>query len=95
MGSIGRWAECSRWTGCLSQPDYPEGLVVIYDGGEFSPWRHRRHHVPADELDGFEFVPPGEVAARVPADRGRRIRACLDALDTGTVAALDNGRPVT
>ena len=79
----------------LSQPDYPEGLVVIYDGGEFSDTDIAAITVPAGELRGFEFVPPDEVDARVTPIVGRRIRACLDALATGTVAALDNGRPVT
>ena len=78
-----------------SRSDYPEGLVIIYDGGEFSDTDIAAITVPADELRGFEFVPPSEVAGRVTPIVGRRIRACLDALVTGTVAALDNGRPVT
>ncbi len=75
-----------------SQPDYPEGLVVIYDGGVLSPGEIAAITVPADELDGFAFVPPDQVAARVRPIVARRIRACLSALGTGTVAALDNGR---
>ena len=78
-----------------SRHDYPEGLVVIYDGGEFSDSDIAAIAVPVDELNGFEFVPPGEVAARVSPIVGRRIRACLEALAVGTVAALDNGRPVS
>ncbi len=78
-----------------SRHDYPEGLVVIYDGGEFSDSDIAAIAVPTDELNGFEFVPPGEVAARVSPIVGRRIRACLEALAVGTVAALDNGRPVS
>jgi 8-oxo-dGTP diphosphatase len=56
-----------------SQPDYPEGLVVIYDA----------------------FVRPGQIAARVRPIVASRIQACLNALDTGAVAALDDGSPIT
>src|SRR5258707_8431344 len=46
-----------------SQPDYPEGLVVIYDGGVLRPSDIAAITVPADELDGFAFVRPSQVAA--------------------------------
>jgi 8-oxo-dGTP pyrophosphatase MutT (NUDIX family) len=78
-----------------SQPDYPEGLVVIYDGGVLSPGDIAAITVPADELAGFAFVPPDQVAARVRPIVARRIEACLSALGTGEVAALDNGSPAT
>ena len=78
-----------------SQPDYPEGLVVIYDGGVLSPGDIAAITVPADELDGFAFVPADRVAARVRPIVARRIEACLNALDTGEVAALDDGSPAT
>jgi 8-oxo-dGTP diphosphatase len=41
-----------------SQPDYPEGLVVIYDGGVLSPSDIAVITVPADELDSFAFSGP-------------------------------------
>ena len=78
-----------------SQPDYPEGLVVIYDGGVLSPRDVAAITVPADELDGFAFVPPSQVGARVQPIVARRIHACLHALETGAVAALDDGSPIT
>ena len=78
-----------------SQPDYPEGLVVIYDGGVLSPSDIAAITVPADELAGFAFVPACQVAKRVRPIVARRIEACLNALDTGEVAALDNGSPAT
>ncbi|MGD0924162.1 MAG: NUDIX hydrolase [Streptosporangiaceae bacterium] len=77
-----------------SQPDYPEGLVVIYDGGVLSASDIAAITVPADELDGFAFVRPGQIATRVRPIVARRIRACLNALATGAVAALDNGSPI-
>lgn len=77
-----------------SRADYPEGLVVIYDGGVLSRSEIAAIRVPDEELDGFAFVPPARVAAQVEPIVGRRIQACLNALDSGQVAALDNGRPV-
>jgi 8-oxo-dGTP diphosphatase len=74
-----------------SKPDYPEGVVVIYDGGVLTAAERAGIRVPEEELDGFAFVPPGEVAERVEPIVGRRIHACLSALQTGRVAALDNG----
>ena len=78
-----------------SQPDYPEGLVVIYDGGVLRPSDIAAITVPADELEGFAFVRPSQIAARVRPIVARRIQACLNALDTGAVAALDDGSPIT
>jgi 8-oxo-dGTP diphosphatase len=78
-----------------SQPDYPEGLVVIYDGGVLRPSDIAAITVPADELDGFAFVRPSQIAARVRPIVARRIQACLNALDTGAVAALDDGSPIS
>jgi 8-oxo-dGTP diphosphatase len=78
-----------------SKPDYPEGVVVIYDGGVLTAAERAGIRVPEEELDGFAFVPPGEVAERVEPIVGRRIHACLSALQTGKVAALDNGHPAS
>jgi 8-oxo-dGTP diphosphatase len=78
-----------------SQPDYPEGLVVIYDGGVLSASEIAAITVPPDELDGFAFVPPRQVATRVRPIVARRLQACLNALNTGEAAALDDGRPAS
>ena len=78
-----------------SQPDYPEGLVVIYDGGVLSPRDVAAITLPADELDGFAFVPPSQVGVRVRPIVARRIQACLHVLETGAVAALDDGSPIS
>ncbi len=45
------------------------------------------------ELAGFAFVAPGAVPERVTPFLARRIAACLEAMKTGTVAALENGSP--
>lgn len=76
-----------------SRPDRPEGLIVVYDGGVLSASEIAAIAVPADELAGFEFVEPAEVAARMSPLLARRIAACVDAVAAGTVAMLENGFP--
>lgn len=46
-------------------------------------------------MDWFEFVAADEVAGRVTPVLARRIAACLQACEAGTVATLENGGPVT
>jgi len=77
-----------------AQPGRPEELVIIYDGGILSPAEIDAITVPADELDGFAFVPPDQVRSQVRPVVGRRIQACLQALATGSVAALEDGKPI-
>ena len=75
-----------------SRPRRPEGLVVVYDGGVLPPADIDAIILPEDELAGFAFVRPAEVAERVTPLVGRRIAACLEALTSGTVASLEDGR---
>jgi 8-oxo-dGTP diphosphatase len=77
-----------------SQSGCEEELVIIYDGGILSSAEIDTITVPEDELDGFAFVPPDQVSARVRPVVGRRIEACLQALATGSVAALEDGKPI-
>jgi hypothetical protein len=44
------------------------------------------------ELAGFAFVGRDEVGGLVTPLLSRRIAACLDAAEAGSVAALENGR---
>ncbi|HEY5017663.1 MAG TPA: NUDIX hydrolase [Streptosporangiaceae bacterium] len=76
-----------------SQPERPEGLVLIYDGGVLAAGETEAIAVPAGELAGFAFVCPDQVAERVTPALARRIAACLDALAAGTVASLEDGAP--
>jgi 8-oxo-dGTP diphosphatase len=77
-----------------ARPDFPEILLMIYEGGVLTAAEIAAITVPAEELAGFELVPPALVAKRVAPVAGRRIAACLEALRTGTVASLENGRAV-
>ena len=76
-----------------SRPERPEGLIVIYDGGVLTPAGVKEIVLADGELAGYEFVTADEAAGRVTPLVARRITACLQACEAGTVAALENGSP--
>jgi 8-oxo-dGTP diphosphatase len=76
-----------------SRPERPEGLVVVYDGGVLSAQDAASIRLANGELAGFAFVGRDEVAGLVTPLLARRIAACLDAAEVGSVAALENGSP--
>jgi ADP-ribose pyrophosphatase YjhB (NUDIX family) len=76
-----------------SRPERPEGLVVVYDGGMLSAGETAAIRLTDGELAGFAFVDRDEVAGLVTPLLARRVAACLDAVETGSVAALENGSP--
>jgi 8-oxo-dGTP diphosphatase len=78
-----------------SGPELPEGLIIIYDGGTLTDGDLSAIRVPPDELAGFALVPPGQAADRGTPRLARLIGAALAALASGTVASLEDGRPVT
>jgi 8-oxo-dGTP diphosphatase len=73
----------------------PDGLIIVYDGGVLSPAEVKGIALVDGELAGFEFVIAAEAAGRVTPLLARRITACLEACEAGTVATLENGSPVT
>lgn len=73
----------------------PDGVIVVYDGGVLSPEDVKEIILVDGELSGFEFVAADEAAERVTPLVARRITACLEACEAGTVATLENGSPVT
>ncbi len=77
-----------------SQPERPEGLVVVYHGGVLPPADIDAITLPDGELAGFAFVRPAQVADRVTPLVGRRIAACLQALTSRTVVSLEGGSRV-
>jgi 8-oxo-dGTP diphosphatase len=73
----------------------PDGVIIVYDGGVLTSAEVKKIVLTDGELAGFEFVTAGEAAARVTPLVARRIAACLQACQAGTVAALENGSPVS
>jgi 8-oxo-dGTP diphosphatase len=72
----------------------PDGMIIVYDGGVLDA-EEIKHVVLADgELAGFEFLTADEAAGRVTPLLARRITACLEACESGTVANLENGSPI-
>jgi 8-oxo-dGTP diphosphatase len=72
----------------------PDGVIIVYDGGVLSPAEVKQIVLADGELAGFEFVTADEAAGRVTPLVARRIVACLEACEAGTVAALENGSPI-
>lgn len=72
----------------------PDGMIIVYDGGVLDAEETKEIVLADGELVGFEFVTPGEAAARVTPLLARRITACLEACEWGSVAELENGSPV-
>ncbi|HEY1699598.1 MAG TPA: NUDIX hydrolase [Trebonia sp.] len=72
----------------------PDGVIIVFDGGVLSPEDVKGIVLVDGELSGFEFVTAYEAAERVTPLLARRITACLEACETGTVATLENGSPV-
>lgn len=73
----------------------PDGVIIVYDGGVLSPEEAKEIILADGELAGFEFVTAEVAAERVTPLLARRIAACLEAVEAGTVATLENGSPVT
>jgi 8-oxo-dGTP diphosphatase len=72
----------------------PDGVIIVYDGGVLTPAEVKEIVLADGELAGFEFVTAVEAAGRVTPLVARRIAACLDACEAGTVTALENGSPI-
>ena len=76
-----------------SRPERPEGLVIVYDGGVLPAAEAGKIVLADGELAEFAFVAPDEVSALVTPLLARRIAACLEAVESGTAASLENGWP--
>lgn len=76
-----------------SRPERAEGVIVVYDGGVLAAEDIEAIRVPEEELAGYAFVDPGQLAGSVTPLVGRRIAASLEALAAGLVASLEGGTP--
>jgi ADP-ribose pyrophosphatase YjhB (NUDIX family) len=74
-----------------SRPERPEGVIVVYDGGMLSETEIKDIVLADGELGGFAFVAGDEIAGLVTPLLAQRVASCLDAVASGTVAALENG----
>ncbi|MFC7641020.1 hypothetical protein ACFQX6_08485 [Streptosporangium lutulentum] len=55
-----------------SRPGWPDGLILLYDGGVLTAAEIAAIRLPADELAAWAFVDPDEVPGRVAAPLGSR-----------------------
>ncbi|MBG0829737.1 NUDIX hydrolase [Planomonospora sp. ID67723] len=76
------------------RPGWPDGMMLLYDGGVLTPGEIAAIRLPADELAGWMLADPDRVPSLVPAALARRIAAALRAAADGTVISLDGGHPV-
>lgn len=77
-----------------ARPEYPEGLMLVYDGGMLTDADITAIRLPADELASYAFIEPTRVGELVSPLLARRITACMDAIATGTTLSLEDGRPL-
>ena len=83
----------SGWCTPSVQRRQHSGPTVLQVSRLAAPAEVREIVLAGGELAGFEFVTAVEAAGLVPPLVARRIAACLDACEAGTVAALENGSP--
>ena len=81
---------CLEWQG--PETDRSESLMFVYDGGVLSDPSTIR--LPPHELASFRFVDSDELDNLMVERLMRRVRAALKALADGTVAELQDGKPV-
>jgi 8-oxo-dGTP diphosphatase len=74
-----------------SRPERPEGLVLVYDGGELAGTDIAAISLQAGELSSFAFVERERVPEMASALLARRIAACIEAAAAGTTVSLENG----
>jgi 8-oxo-dGTP pyrophosphatase MutT (NUDIX family) len=81
---------CVDWV--PPRPPWDGGLVFLFDGGALSPAQIAGITLPADELEGFEFVSPDHLDGMLARPGAPRVRACLARRGHGAVY-LENGAP--
>ncbi|MFF0250755.1 NUDIX domain-containing protein [Streptosporangium sandarakinum] len=75
------------------RPGWPDGMILIYDGGVLTGEEIAAIRLPPQELAGWVFAAPDRLAALLPERLARRVVACLSALEAGTVTCLQDGHP--
>lgn len=80
------------WT--PQDPNWPEGVFFVYDGGTLSEADIAGITVQDSELHGFRFAARDELASLLNPPLARRIESAFVALWTGSVLSLEDGKPV-
>jgi ADP-ribose pyrophosphatase YjhB (NUDIX family) len=80
------------WT--PQDPNWPEGVFFVYDGGTLSEADIASITVQDDELHGFRFAAQGAIASLLNPPLARRIESAFVALRTGSVLSLEEGKPI-
>jgi 8-oxo-dGTP diphosphatase len=70
-----------------------EVVHFVFFGGILTPADVQRIVIPSDELSEYRIVPPTAAISILNPRLAKRIPHCLDALNTGTTAYLENGQP--
>jgi 8-oxo-dGTP diphosphatase len=80
------------WT--PQDPNWPEGVFFVYDGGTLSEADIASITVQDDELHGFRFAAQDEIASLLNPPLARRIESAFVALRSESVLSLEEGKPV-
>ncbi|MGW4668613.1 NUDIX domain-containing protein [Streptosporangium sandarakinum] len=75
------------------RPGWPDGMILVYDGDVLTGEEIAAIRLPPQELAGWVFATPDQLAALLPERLARRVIACLSALEAGTAASLEDGHP--
>lgn len=73
---------------------WDDSLMFIFDGGVIDADEAARLHPTDDELNAVKFCDPSEAEQLLRPYFWNRVRAALDALQTGVPAYLQSGHPV-
>jgi hypothetical protein len=66
--------------------------MFLFDGGMFSAAQIADIRLPRDELDMFDFLPPGDLGSVLNPRLARRVLACLSLHGRGALY-LEDGVP--
>jgi 8-oxo-dGTP diphosphatase len=72
----------------------PEGIKIIFDGGQLSQSEISRIRTPDDELLGYSFRTLSEAQALVAPEMARRLAASMAAIRCGATIYLEDGYPI-
>jgi len=81
---------CVDWVS--PRPPWDGGLMFLFDGGVFAAAQIAGIRLPPDELERYDFVPPGALESVLIPRLARRVLACLAPGARGG-AYLEDGVP--